>query len=612
MTTHDLLKPAQRPGAFIALVICLALMWGAVIIASRVQRDSGKVEVSDVWFANYNSIPVRAKLFRPVQAAPQQRVPGVVYIHGYQNNRETGDAYCIEIARRGIAALSIDAIGRGHSGVPGDAGDADFDPVYGGTSALEFLRSLDFVDPASTGMVGHSLGAEMAYNVALGDRDLRATVITGYAYTASATREMPRNMLMIIGKYDEFRKRMTGVGDIGKDWMSTEQTKAAFPAGSPRIGVTYGDFAKGTARRVFIPPITHVHESHSEAAIAETVEWLALSLRPAESGLTPSDQTWKIKEYATLIAMLAAFASLIPLALILMRLPFFNALRSTASPSFACGTGDYLKSVSINGALMWLYLPLILVLFGFHKYVVPIQSVFPMMMVNAIVWWLLWVNFIGLFIIRGWYRKGRTSGILAPADTGLSWEGGAMKPDRRGVAAAVVLGAVLFIFMYLNETLAEKLYIINYRFVWPFMSDLTAYRVGMFFLYLPFILFCFLVTGVFLHGRIRTAAKGTWAKTFVRWSLYSAAALCVPLILFLLVQYAPLFTAGIIPFSGPGGLFSVFVIGLFPIIALLAVTSVLSAWLYQLTGTVYAGAVLNALIVAWSLASSQVIAPIPV
>ena len=28
-------------------------------------------------------------------------------------------------------------------------------------------------------------------------------------------------MLMIIGKYDEYRKRMTGVNDITAEWMSS-------------------------------------------------------------------------------------------------------------------------------------------------------------------------------------------------------------------------------------------------------------------------------------------------------------------------------------------------------------------------------------------------------
>ena len=63
---------------------------------------------------------------------------------------------------------------------------------------------------------------------------------------------------------------------------------------------------------------------------------------------------------------------------------------------------------------------------------------------------------------------------------------------------------------------------------------------------------------------------------------------------------------------GPNGLFVAFVINLFPVILLFAITAALSTWLHQLTGTVYAGAILNSLIITWVFASSQVIAPIPV
>lgn len=112
-------------------------------------------------------LQLRAKLLRPVAATPDSPMPGVVYIHGYQNNRETSDAYCIELARRGFVVLNIDAIGRGNSGIPNDPDDPDFDVTYGGLTSLAYLKSLPFVDAGSVGMMGHSLGAEMAYHVAL-------------------------------------------------------------------------------------------------------------------------------------------------------------------------------------------------------------------------------------------------------------------------------------------------------------------------------------------------------------------------------------------------------------------------------------------------------------
>ena len=74
----------------------------------------------------------------------------------------------------------------------------------------------------------------------------------------------------------------------------------------------------------------------------------------------------------------------------------------------------------------------------------------------------------------------------------------------------------------------------------------------------------------------------------------------------------PLFVIGIIPFVGPGGMFASFTMNLLHIIGVLAMTTPLSTWFYQLTGKIYLGALVNAAIVTWMFTSSQVIAPIPV
>jgi hypothetical protein len=74
----------------------------------------------------------------------------------------------------------------------------------------------------------------------------------------------------------------------------------------------------------------------------------------------------------------------------------------------------------------------------------------------------------------------------------------------------------------------------------------------------------------------------------------------------------PLFTAGIVPFVGPGGALVGFVINIEHMIVLLALMVPVGTVLYEATGSVYPGAVLNALIVTWMFTSSSVIAPLPV
>jgi dienelactone hydrolase len=613
VNTNELFDTEHRSKAFIALALCLGILIGAVLVAWLVQRDAGQVEVSNVTYENYNGIPIRAKLLRPVEATAGSPMPGAVYIHGYQNNRETSDAYCIEMARRGFVMLCIDAIGRGNSGIPGDLTDADFDETYGGRTSFEYLKALAFVDADRVGMMGHSLGAEMAYAVALEDPTVQALVISGFAYRKDASPANPKNMLMMIGKYDEYRKRMTGVDNIETDWMSSPQTRAAFPVQDPLPGMTYGDFAQGTARRVFVPPSIHIQVSHGSAPVAEAVEWMAQALHPAEGQWVDSkNQVWHIKEWATLVAMLAGLSAIIPLGLVLLRTRFFRSLQGPVTGTYACTGRACLKLALINGVLMWLYLPLILALFALHIYVVPIDKVFPMMMVNGIVWWFVIVNLIGFLLFRRWYKKQAQESGLTLADLGISYREDRFGLDWAQIGKSVLLAALLFAFVYLVQHLLEAIFVVDYRFIFPFASDLTPYRGLMFLIYFPLLLIGFLLLSLFLHGQLRRPRKDTWLKTFVSWSASNVLAMIVPLILFLMVQYVPLLTVGIVPFTGPGGMLASFTLNLFHIIGVLIMVIPISTWFYQLTGRIYLGAFVNAALVAWMFTSSQVIAPIPV
>lgn len=613
MTGRELFAPKRPVGAWVVFFSCLLLSLAAFIVASLVQRDFGRVQVGNVTYPNANGIPVRAKLLVPKGVSAARPAPGVVYIHGYQNNRETSDAYCIEMARRGFVVLEIDAIGRGNSGNLGDIRDPAFDATYGGRTSLAYLRALPFVDPARVGLMGHSLGAEMAYTIALGDPNVRALAFSGYAYTTAATREMPRNMLMIFGRYDEYRRRMTGTRDIAAEWMKSPATQAAFPVPDPAFGVVYGDFDRGTARQVVLLPTIHLFESHSRAGIAAAVTWMRRALHPDDaSWIDPAAQIWEIKEWATLVAMLAGLAALIPLGLILLRTPYFSALLGRVPGDYACTGREFFRHAAVNGLLMWLYLPLIFLLFGLHVYVVRIDRVFPMMMVNGTVWWFVWMNVIGFFLVCRWLKRRTARDGLTWAGLGVSFSRERFALDGKTIGMTALLAAILFAFAYLYEHVLEQVFIVDYRFLFPFASDLTPYRAGMWLLYFPFLLVGFLLTGIFLHGPLRLPPRKTWRRTLLVWSAANTSALVVPLVLFLLIQYVPLFTGGTIPFVGPGGVLANFTMSLFHIIGVLIMVVPLSTWFFQLTGRPYLGAFVNAALVTWMFVSSQVIAPIPV
>ncbi|MBW2443742.1 MAG: alpha/beta hydrolase [Deltaproteobacteria bacterium] len=613
MNTAQLFDPEHRSKAPIVFIFCLFVLFGAVYLASQVQRNFGSVDVSNVTYTNHNGIVIRAKLLKPQSVSQSNPAAGIVYVHGYQNNRETSDAYCIELARRGIVVLEIDAIGRGNSGVPGRLTDPDFDPTRGGKTSLAYLKGLPFVDQQKIGLMGHSLGAEYIYPVALADPGVNALVISGYAYGEDASTTMPRNMLMIFGKYDEFRKRMTGTRNFEKEWMTTKRTRSVFPVNNPEFGKTYGVFEKGTARRVFMPSITHLHTSHSGAAIAEALDWMKAALKPAPDNWIPSDrQIWPIKEWSTLIAMLACMASLLPLGLMLLRSAFFQSLHNAIPDNYACSGKNYLKPVLINAALMWLYFPIIFGLWGIHLFVVPIDRMFPQMITNGIVWWFLWINIFGFLLFRRWFKKqSRESGVTL-FELGLSDQEERYAVNGKKLMKSVLMALILFLFAYLIEHTLESIFIVDFRFIFPFASDLTAYRTLLWFTYFPFLLVGFLLMGIFLHGQLRRPKQTAWLKTFASWSIANILVLILPLAVIVVLQFGPLFVFGAIPLTGPDGFFIALTQNLLHMIVVLIMVIPIQTWFYQLTGRIYLGAVLNAALVTWMFVSSQVIAPVPI
>ena len=104
----------------------------------------------------------------------------------------------------------------------------------------------------------------------------------------------------------------------------------------------------------------------------------------------------------------------------------------------------------------------------------------------------------------------------------------------------------------------------------------------------------------------------TWGKTFASWSVSAILVMTMPLWIQLGLQYIPILTLGVVPFVGPASALVGFVLNLIHIIIVMLMVLPLSTWFFQLTGNIYVGAFLNALLVTWMFASSQVIAPIPV
>lgn len=421
-------------------------------------------------------------------------------------------------------------------------------------------------------------------------------------------------MLMVFGKYDEYRTRMTGTRHFESEWLTYPQTKAAFGIPNVQFDTTYGSFADGTARRVHMTRTTHVGEGFDRTAITEAVNWFSQALNPGVPLSIPADQQiWQVKEIASLVALITGIFSMIPLGILLLGIKPFSVLAGAQGSTYSCDKKTLRKAFWINFGLTLLFLPLVMVIFGLHVYVVPIDKAFPMMMVNGVIFWFLVINIIGFFIFKRWVRVHRTSQPeVNYQELGISEHKDRIRLKWSTIWRTLLLGVVLFAFAYALQAGLESLTLIDYRYKFPYASDMTPYRWLMLLLYFPLFLLGFIQVNILLQGQLRPKPASTWLLTVLRKSFTGILVMVIPLLFTMALQYIPLYINGLVPFVGPGGALVGFVINIEHMCVLLALMVPISSVLYEATGSIYPGAVLNALIATWMFTSSSVIAPLPI
>ncbi len=631
----------------------LLLFWtasaGSLYLASWIQSDSGTVEVTPVRIETPAGT-VTAKLYRPASARPGSPVPGVVLIHGYQNDKETSSGFALELARRGIAALSIDAFGHG-SAEPGmrargftpykypnferrisgperykvmmNFSTLDFflpkyseglaDTSMGGKAAYAWLRSRDFVDPAAMGVTGHSMGTWASWSVAADFPDHRAVVLQcgeiipeGF-YDPSAVRF--NNVLLLQAVWDEFAF-FRDYRNTVKGLEATELRYRVFMGqeGPVEWDRTYGSFADGSARRMELLYTNHRLVTHNGKGIAAAVDWFARSF-DMEPALPASDRTYLRKELLVGLAMLSALASLLPLLSILLRIPFF-AGAAQPLPSRVLLEGRAWRRAAAGTVLLGAATFPFLTQLGHGLAPLP-ESVFRMTVGNGFLVWLTFLMVVSLVLLARWFRKGpgRTAGAtlhdlaLAPAErpAAVPWP---------VVGKSVLLAFLLAGSLYAQTALYDALFGLELRFIWPFFRVFTPERFGQFWVYLPFYgAFFFVNGGVKLFGQLRLSERASPAATQAAWWLTACGVMLGSLLVWAFIEYVPFFLG-----IGPGAdlLLTPLFGGPFMSILLLTIPQFalmffLATAMFRRTGYVFTGSFTVGILAAWMLSGGSAI-----
>ncbi len=129
-----------------------------------------------------DGIRIMGSLYRPRGPA---LLPGIVLLHGSTPVGRKLPLYTLlakKFASRGYAVLAIDLRGFGESEDPRNFSRAvSWDPIPDIHKAVDYLRSLPFIDISEIYLIGHSMGGSYAVAAAAANQRIRKVVAIGPA-----------------------------------------------------------------------------------------------------------------------------------------------------------------------------------------------------------------------------------------------------------------------------------------------------------------------------------------------------------------------------------------------------------------------------------------------
>ena len=651
------------------LLICAFV---ALTIANSIQTDHGNIVVTEGVIDAYRGEGgaehlgmMTYKLYTPRTATAENKAPGVLLLHGYQNDRETNAAYAIELARRGVVVLSLDEYGHGFS-EPGlrergyvnhtvkvnygeesvelgtykkaggtvryrllmnfsnlsffndyyskdEDGNAIYDSSCGGAAAYAVLATMDNVDSTRLGISGHSMGTWAGWSVAAAfagtEYEPRATVLQCGELFRDSVYDTGKihfnNVLLLQAKWDEFSyfrdyKRTVDddllKSDLRCEFLGTTADKAAWDT-------TFGSFEDGTARRMELLYTNHRLTTHNARGLAVALDWFKAAFGPESmNDLASTDQTAMGKEWLVLFAMLVTLLAMVPLAELLLTIPFFAAIVQPLPPKANIKPRDkWWKGAIITMLIAGLTYPFMTQL-GHALLPLP-EGIFRMTVGNGFIgWYSLLIIVMLVTSLTAWRKAKKTETFDGFYGMGLGAEKEPRKISWKLLGKSALLVLCLLGMVYAVVALAGCLYLLDLRFIWPFFKTFTWARLGQFCVYLPLFALFFLLNNSKIMASMRTEATyEPGAKGFLGSWWRNALMMVGGVLLIVLIEYIPFFLgigpgADVIFGSTFGGPFMSLLILFVPQVL---VFSLLCTWLYRRTGSVFPGALLVASLAAW-------------
>ncbi|MBV8745499.1 MAG: alpha/beta fold hydrolase [Xanthobacteraceae bacterium] len=567
------LQPARRK-PWLA-VVGVALILAGCLLAWLIQTAGG-VRVADIRFAGTNGLTMSALLYIPPNATPQTPAPGILAVHGYMNSRETQSAFAIELARRGYVVLAIDQPGHGYSAPPARANG------FGGPDALNYLRSLPFVDKNNIGLEGHSMGGWSVLAAAnAASNDYKAIVLngssTGRPFAPEGTPTWPRNLALVYGRYDEFAPFFWRSPDARKVTASKKLRDVFGQSAELVPGQVYGSIEQGTARMLFTPSETHPQNHISRETVGHSIDWFQRTLAGGKP-LPASDQIWLWKEIGTLVAFIGLVILLLGIFDVWLGTSWF--VRLAQAPPIGDAKTDTTRRWLVFAAVTLVPAVTFFPLLALADSYLPASRFLPQAVTNQFVVWALGNTLIGL-VLASFLRKRKPQFHIQ-------------------IGPAVSIALLTVAAGYASLLIADALFKVDFRY-WIFALKLmSAAQFIAFLIYLiPFTAFC-LVACRGLHAIFPEANQSA-----VRMYIVNALTLSLGMGLLVAIEYGVLFTTGglYLPTGKPiEALGTILAIQFVPLLAIIAV---ISTFTYRRTNSYVPGALISGMFITWYIVAGQ-------
>jgi dienelactone hydrolase len=243
-----------------------------------------------------------ATIFRPASGGPR---PVVVIAHGFAGSQQLMQSFALTCARNGYIAVTFDFPGHGRNSAPltgsiTEENGATRTLVASLAHVAQFARGLG---DGRLAVLGHSMASDIVVRYAQATPNVAATIAVSM-FSPAVTADTPHNLLVIVGDWESLLKR--------------EALRAVGLASAPAAaqpGVTYGDFAQGTARRAaFSAHVEHASVLFSEDSMREALLWLDHSFGAVRTAppLLDTRGPWIMLLIAGAVLLARPLAALLP------------------------------------------------------------------------------------------------------------------------------------------------------------------------------------------------------------------------------------------------------------------------------------------------------------